>query len=155
MSVRKCKRKSKCRQPWNDCYVDHRNLSWVHMCDEWCNFLGSSSLVHFLETSFYEKPVLEESSVSSIGSMPNKIDRRRRSPLAANIHDDSSPEVIILDLSMYLMPSQSNSQCKQKILSKGHAVVENNKLDEYKKYEQKFKHINNVLNRKNFAFFNP
>ena len=143
MSVRKCKRKSKRGQPWNECYANYRNIFWVQMHDEWYDLVGTSTSVQFVETSFCEKTVLEESSVLSIiGSLPIKKDRRGRPPFAVNAADkisarqELSPEAIFLASSMSLMSSQSDSQPKKNVFPKGHAAVENNKLDDHKNYEK-------------------
>ena len=60
MSVRKCKRKSKFRQQWSERRTNHSNISWVHVHDEWCDFLGTLSSMQFVEVSFCKKRALEE-----------------------------------------------------------------------------------------------
>ena len=68
--------------------------------------------------------------------------------------EESSSEVIVLRSPTSSILSQSDSRTKKKALRKGCTKVDNNNLDEFKNFEKKIKHINDVLSRKNFTLHN-
>ena len=87
---------------------------------------------------------------------------RGRHPLVVSAAEntlacEASSELIVLPpsissiSSISSMPSQSDSQIKQKVLLKGCTTVDNNELDEHKKCVRK-KHINNDLHCKTLTY---
>ena len=113
------------------------------MHHEWCNFLDKSSSVVLVETKLCKKPDLKGSSVSSVGSIVIRKERRRWPPLAVDEVDNTSSceefysEVIFLSPSTSSTSCQSDSQKNKNLLPKGCTTVDNKKLDEHKNFEKK------------------